>query len=177
MQISENLKLRLAIFDVDGVMTNGKIIISNDGNETKDFDVKDGLGLVLLQKIGVKVAIITGKQSQIVSHRFTSLGLEPDDIFQGQKNKLNAYSSLKKKYNLNDSEIAYMGDDLPDINLMNQVGVSAVPADCVDVVKNSANYICEKNGGYGAVREFCDYLLKQLGCYDEVLKNYLENGG
>ncbi|QIW10252.1 HAD-IIIA family hydrolase [Francisella sp. LA112445] len=177
MKINKSKNIRLLILDVDGVLTDGKIIISNDGNEYKNFNVKDGLGLVLLQKLGLKVAIITGKSSQIVADRFTSLGLRSEDIFQGQKNKLKAYEILKERYNLGDENIAYIGDDLPDITLMNKVGVSAAPADSIDIVKNYADYVCYHNGGDGAAREFCEYLIKQLGFYDKVLKDFVEFGG
>lgn len=95
MKISKEKNIKLAIFDVDGVLTDSRIIISNDGNEFKNFNVKDGLGLVLLQKLGVRIAIITGKESKIVHDRFISLGLDAEDIYQGQKNKIKAYENLK----------------------------------------------------------------------------------
>ena len=177
MKKNNSQNIKLLILDVDGVLSDGKIIISNDGNEYKNFDVKDGLGLVLVQKLGMKVAIITGKSSRIVTDRLTALGLDPSDIFQGQKNKLNAYEELKDKYSFNDDEIAYMGDDLPDITLMNKVGVSAAPADCVAAVRGYADYTCEHNGGNGAVREFCEYLMKQQGQYEAVLKSFIDDGG
>ena len=177
MKINKSKNIKLLILDVDGVLTDGKIIISNDGNEYKNFNVKDGLGLVLLQKLGLKVAIITGKNSRIVADRLAGLGLASEDIFQGQKNKLKAYEILKQRYNLEDKNIAYIGDDLPDITLMNKVGVSAAPADSIDIVKNYADYVCHHNGGDGAAREFCDYLIKQLGLYDKVIKDFVELGG
>ncbi|WP_150468232.1 KdsC family phosphatase [Francisella sp. SYW-9] len=177
MKTNKSKNIKLLILDVDGVLTDGKIIISNDGNEYKNFDVKDGLGLVLLQKLGLKVAIITGKSSQIVADRFTSLGLRSKDIFQGQKNKLEAYNILKERYALEDQYIAYMGDDLPDISLMNKVGVSAAPADCIDIVKSYADYVCHHKGGDGAVREFCEYLIKHLGLYDKVINDFVGLGG
>lgn len=170
-------KIRLVIFDVDGVMTDGKIIISNDGNESKNFDVQDGLGLVILQKLGVKIAIITGKTSRIVTNRFVALGLDEDDIFQGQKNKVNAYNSLLKKYSLKDTQIAYMGDDLPDLVLMSKVGLAVAPANAVSLVTDVANYVCKKEGGNGAVREFSEYLLKQMGYYKQVIDSFSEYGG
>ena len=169
--------IKLLIFDVDGVLSDSKIIISNDGNEYKNFDVKDGLGLVFVQKLGIKVAIITGKSSRIVTDRLTALGLDPEDIFQGQKNKLNAYQTLKDKYSLKDSQIAYMGDDLPDIILMNKVGISAAPADCSNIVSEYADYNCKHNGGNGAAREFCEYLIKLSGKYDAMLQSFIDDGG
>lgn len=177
MKKNNSKNIELLILDVDGVLTDGKIIISNDGNEYKNFDVKDGLGIVLLQKLGVKVAIITGKQSNIVADRISALGVDHRDIFQNQKNKLNAYQTLKDRYNLDDSQIAYMGDDLPDISLMNKVGISAAPADCISIVKDYADIVCQNNGGNGAVREFSEHLIKHLGKNDQVLTSFLEEGG
>lgn len=177
MENNTSKDIKLLIFDIDGVLTDSKIIVSNDGNEFKNFDVKDGLGLVLVQKLGIKVAVITGKQSKIVQDRITSLGVEFEDIFQGQKNKIKAYETLKSKYNLDDQNIAYMGDDLPDLVLMNKVGLSATPADSIEIVKDYAGYICQKNGGNGAAREFCEYLIKQLGLYDKVIDDFVEAGG
>ncbi|MED7819574.1 MULTISPECIES: KdsC family phosphatase [unclassified Francisella] len=177
MEVNKLEDIKLLVLDVDGVLTDGKIIISNDGNEYKNFNVKDGLGIVLLQKLGLKIAVITGKSSRIVEDRLISLGLDPEDIFQGQKNKLKAYELLKEKYNLKNENIAYIGDDLPDINLMNKVGISAAPADSLDIVKDYADYVCHKKGGDGAVREFCEYLIKYLGLYDKVIKDFVEFGG
>ena len=168
--------IKLLILDVDGVLTDSKIIISNDGNEFKNFNVKDGLGLVMLQKFGIKIAIITGKKSKIVNDRLISLGLNKEDIYQGQKNKLLAYEDLKKRHNLKDKNIAYMGDDLPDIILMNKVFFSATPADCISTVKRYANYVCSNNGGNGAVREVCDFILKQEGFHEKILNDF-ENFG
>lgn len=177
MKINHSRNIKLLILDVDGVLTNGKIIITNNGDELKNFDAKDGLGIVIVQKLGIKVAIITGKESKIVTDRFTSLGLDPEDILQGQKNKLKAYEFLKLKYKLNDDDIAYMGDDLPDLILMNKVAISATPADAITVVKDYAGYICQANGGAGAVREFCEYIMKQLNLYDKVVSDYIQSGG
>ncbi|AIT08662.1 3-deoxy-D-manno-octulosonate 8-phosphate phosphatase [Candidatus Francisella endociliophora] len=175
---TNNLKdIKLLIFDIDGVLTDSKIIISNDGNEFKNFNVKDGLGLVLVQKLGIKIAIITGKESKIVQDRLTKLGVDPEDIFQGQKNKLKAYESLKVKYSLQDQNIAYMGDDLPDLILMNKVGLSATPVDSISIVKKYSNYICKSRGGDGAAREFCDYIIEQLGLYDKVIDDFVNYGG
>ncbi|MFV9972992.1 MAG: KdsC family phosphatase [Francisella endosymbiont of Hyalomma asiaticum] len=177
MKINHSRNIKLLILDVDGVLTDGKIIITNNGDELKNFDAKDGLGIVLVQKLGIKVAIITGKESKIVTDRFTSLGLDPEDILQGQKNKLKAYEFLKLKYKLNDDDIAYMGDDLPDLILMNKVAISATPAAAITVVKDYADYICQANGGAGAVREFCEYIMKQLNLYDKVVSDYIQSGG
>ena len=177
MKIDKQKNIKLAIFDVDGVLTDSRIIISNDGNEFKNFNVKDGLGLVLLQKLGIRVAIITGKESKIVHDRFVSLGLDAEDIYQGQKNKIKSYENLKNKYDLNDQDIAYMGDDLPDLILMNKVGLSATPFDSIAIVKEYADYVCQNNGGNAAVREFCDYIIKHMGLHNKIINDFLEFGG
>ncbi|GAB4222584.1 MAG: HAD-IIIA family hydrolase [Francisella sp.] len=174
--MNNELNIKLLILDVDGVLTDGKVIITNNGDELKNFDVKDGLGIVLMQKLGIKVAIITGKESKIVADRFTKLGIDPQDIFQGQKNKIKAYEELKKRYNLDDTNIAYMGDDLPDICLMNKVKLSATPANAMEIVKNFADYICQSHGGAGAVREFCEYIIKKLNLYEKVISEYILYG-
>ncbi|ASG68018.1 3-deoxy-D-manno-octulosonate 8-phosphate phosphatase [Francisella halioticida] len=176
MKINKSKNIKLLILDIDGVLTDGKIIISNSGNEYKNFNVKDGLGLVLLQKLGLKIAVITGKSSRIVADRLASLGLDSEDIFQGQKNKLRAYEVLKERYNLENKNIAYIGDDLPDIALMNKVAVSAAPADSIGIVKDYADYVCHHNGGDGATREFCEYLIKHLGLHDKVVRDFVEFG-
>jgi len=164
--------IKLLILDVDGVLSDGKIIISNDGNEYKNFDVKDGLGIVLLQKAGIKVAVITGKESNIVINRLTSLGVDIDDIYQGQKNKTDAFNKLKTKYGINNSNIAYMGDDLPDIIIMKEVFLPAAPSNAVHAVKKYADYVCACSGGNGAVRELCDFILKQEGLYYKIVKDF-----
>lgn len=166
--------IQLLILDVDGVLSDGYIILDNQGNELKNFDVKDGLGMLLLQKSGVKIAIITGKSSQIVKDRFTALGIE--DIFQGQKNKIAAYNQLKIKYRLQDSEIGYIGDDLPDLPLIKIVGFSAAPKDGVKFIRQSVDYVCKHKGGRGAVREICELILEDKGLLDKVYNDFAVYG-
>ncbi|WP_116963020.1 HAD-IIIA family hydrolase [Fastidiosibacter lacustris] len=166
--------VKLLVLDVDGVLSDGKIILSNDGNETKSFDVKDGLGMVLLQKLGIKIAVITGKSSQIVHNRLTALGVQ--DVYQGQKNKVTAFSDLLEKYHLSTAEAAYMGDDLPDLSIIDKVCVSFAPHDAVHIVKEKVDYICTHRGGHGAVREICDLFLQAHDKYDKVIADYIVHG-
>lgn len=168
------LKVKYVISDVDGVLSDGKIIIDNKGVESKHFDVKDGLGLILLQKAGVGVGIITGKSSDIVQRRFEALGIK--DIYQGQKNKLNAFGELKQKYDLSDDEIACIGDDLPDLALLAKVGVAVAPKDASHLILPTVDYLCTKPGGYGAVREFVEILLAAKGLLDTLLSDYKIQG-
>lgn len=170
-----NLKnIKLLILDVDGVLSDGRIVLGNDGNELKFFDVKDGLGILLLQKFGIKVAIITGKSSNLVQERFENLGIV--DIYQGQKNKLVAFANLKEKYSLSDCEVAYMGDDLPDLPIIKKVGFSASPKDAVFEIKNTVDYICENLGGRGAVRELCDIILHSKGLSSKIISDFIIYG-
>ena len=176
-KIAINQKLsniQLLVLDVDGVLTDGKIILSNDGNESKHFNVKDGLGIKLVQKIGIKVAIITGKSSEIVATRFSKLGIK--EILQGQENKLAAFKQLQQKYQLNHSEIGYIGDDLPDIAVMKKSGFSAAPQDAIAIVKNTADYVCKNSGGQGAVREICDLLLSTRELLNGIVNDYMTLG-
>ncbi len=166
--------IQLLILDVDGVLSDGKIILSNDGNETKLFDVKDGLGILLLQKFGIKLAVITGKSSQIVHDRLTALGV--NDIYQGQKNKIQAYEDLLTKHQISERNVAYMGDDLPDLTLMLKSAVSFAPADALSAVKMRVDYVTSQQGGCGAVREVCDLILESKGLLDKIVDDYITVG-
>ncbi len=159
--ISIAKKIKLAAFDVDGVMTDGSLTFLEDGKEIKTFNAKDGLGVVMLSKAGIVTSIITARDNPVVKLRAEMIDIK--ELFMGAKNKLNALSELKQKYNLKDDEIAYMGDDLPDLCVLNTVGLSSCPKDAVDEVKSSCNFVSGYNGGKGAVRELCDFILKAKG--------------
>lgn len=151
-------KIKMAIFDVDGVMTDGGMIMDQDGKEYKVFNAKDGQGLVMLNKAGVKTVIITAKESLMVQKRFSSLGFTR--IYQGQRNKENALADVVDDYELKFDEIAYMGDDLPDLCVLRKVGLPACPKDAVPEVIKASRFVSSKDGGKGAVRELCDLILK-----------------
>lgn len=151
-------KIKVAIFDVDGVMTDGSMIFDNDGKEYKVFNAKDGQGLVMLNKAGVKTVVITAKESFIVQKRFEMLGFTR--IYQGQKNKEYALAEVVDDFELKFDEIAYMGDDLPDLCVLRKVGLPACPRDAVIEVVKASRFISQKDGGHGAVRELCDLILK-----------------
>ncbi|WP_456456118.1 KdsC family phosphatase [Thermovibrio sp.] len=151
--------VKLLILDVDGVLTDGTITYTPFGTEIKSFNVKDGFGIVKALKEGLKVAIVSGRYSSLVEKRFSELGVE--EIYQGVKDKLELYNSLKEKFSLEDFQIAVMGDDLPDIPLLKVCGVSGAPKDAVPEVKLIVDFVSTKEGGKGAVREFIDFLLKE----------------
>ncbi len=150
-------KIKLVAFDVDGVLTDGSLTFDENGVEYKTFNAKDGQGIVMINKTGFITAIITARQNGTVRHRFNNLGMTK--LFEGQKNKLAALDELCEEFNVTYEEIAYMGDDLPDICVLEKVGLGSCPADAVTEVLNCAKFISTKNGGRGAVRELCDFIL------------------
>ncbi|MCF2862601.1 3-deoxy-manno-octulosonate-8-phosphatase KdsC [Pseudoalteromonas sp. Cnat2-41] len=154
-------RTRLLICDIDGVFSDGRIYLGNQGEELKAFNTKDGFGIKALLNAGVEVAVITGRQSQIVQTRMQSLGVP--HIYQGKENKLEAYAQLKRTLNLSDEQIAYIGDDGPDLPVMEQVGFAVAVNDAHPLVKRIAHYSTLLPGGFGAVRELTDLLMLAQG--------------
>ena len=152
------MKIKLVAFDVDGVMTDGSITYDENGVEYKTFNAKDGQGITNLNKAGIITAIITGRKNGTVEHRAENLKIK--ELYQGSKNKIADLEEIMQKYNISFNEVAYMGDDTPDICILEKVTLKGCPADAMDEVKKVANFVSTKNGGRGAVREFCDYILK-----------------
>ena len=144
-------KIKVAIFDVDGVMTDGGMILDEEGKEYKVFNAKDGQGLVMLNRAGVKTVIITAKESYMVQKRFTALGFTR--IYQGQRNKETALDEVVDDYELKFDEVSYMGDDLPDLCVLRKVGLPSCPNDAVPEVVKASRFVSSKDGGRGAVRE------------------------
>ena len=158
----DNLKklasqIKLIGFDVDGVLTNGEIIYTDKGDELKIFSAKDGHGMFSLSKEGFITAIITARSSSIVDKRAKDLDIT--HVYQGSKNKLLAMQELMAMYNLDFSQIAYVGDDIPDICILEKAGLSCCPADAVGNVKRICAFVSTKQGGKGAVREICDFII------------------
>ena len=148
------MTIKLVAFDVDGVLTDGSLTFDENGHEYKTFNAKDGQGIVNLNNAGIITAIITARKNGTVEHRAKNLNIK--ELHQGCKNKIATLDEIINKYNISYDEIAYMGDDLPDICILEKVSLKGCPADAVDEVKAAANFISSKNGGRGAVREFCD---------------------
>ena len=149
-------KIKLLVFDVDGVMTDGSITYDENGIEYKTFNAKDGHGLAKMIKSGFLTAVITGRRNGTVDRR--SEDLHFTEVYQGVKNKLPILEAIMEKYGLDYSQVSYMGDDEPDIPVLEKVGIAACPADAVDKVRKVCNFVSSKNGGKGAVRELCDYI-------------------
>ena len=154
-------KIRTFIFDVDGVLTDGKILINSDGELLRSFDTKDGYAMKCALVKGFKIAIITGGRNEAVRERFKELGVI--DIYLGTHQKLDAYQDLMDNYNLNPEEILYIGDDIPDIPVMEKVGLGCCPADATSDVKAIADYVSHKKGGEGCVRELIEQVLRVQG--------------
>ena len=152
--------LRLLALDVDGVLTDGRLYYGNDGEELKAFNIKDGLGLKLLQRAGVAVAIITGRRSQIVERRAAELGIA--HVVQGREDKRAALEELCAVLGLSLAQCAYMGDDLPDLGALRAAGIGLAPADAVDAVAAAADWQSRYPGGAGCVREACEQLLHAM---------------
>jgi 3-deoxy-D-manno-octulosonate 8-phosphate phosphatase (KDO 8-P phosphatase) len=148
----------MLLLDVDGVMTDGGIYYSNGTDEFKKFNIKDGYGIVKLHRAGINVGIITGRISNIVTRRAQDLKIQ--EVHQNLENKLEAYESILQKYNLQDAQVAYIGDDEFDLEVLNRVGFSAAPADAMAVLRKQVDYICKCKGGDGAVREVIDMILQ-----------------
>lgn len=166
--------IKLLILDVDGVLTDGHIIFGRDGELMKNFHSQDGLGITAAHKAGLKTAIITGRESQIVQLRSSELKIM--DVYQGAMNKVEALAALLEKYKLNVEEVAYVGDDLIDLPVMVQVGLSCAVANAVEEVKKHAHLVTSHRGGQGAVREVVEFILKSQGKWDDIVNAYIQGG-
>lgn len=164
-------KIKLLVLDVDGVLTDGKLYFANSGEEQKAFNILDGLGIKLLQNSGVKVAIITGRTSQLVARRAGELGIT--NLIQKSPDKLVALKNMAKDFDLALNQIAFMGDDYPDLPAMTAVGLALSPLNAHPEVARRSHWQSRNKGGEGAVREACDMLMQAQGSYQAALANYL----
>ncbi len=154
-------KIKLILLDVDGVMTDGRIILDNQGNELKAFHVRDGHGIKLAQKAGIIIGIITGRDSEVVNIRARELGI--GEIHQGAHDKIAVYDALISKYGFRDEEAAFIGDDVVDLSIFKRVGIAATVADCDPAVRPYVDLVTKAKGGRGAVREVINLILKNQG--------------
>ena len=164
-------RIRLVIFDVDGVLTDGSLYLGDDGQEYKAFNSRDGHGMKMLQNSGVAIGIITGRTSQVVSHRMGSLGIE--HVYQGQQDKLPAFEELLQKLALAPEQVAYVGDDVVDLPILIRVGLAIAVQDAHPLVKQHSHWITPSAGGRAAAREVCELIMQAQGTLDGQLKHYL----
>lgn len=171
-QIERAAKIKAIITDVDGVLTDGGIIYDNDGKEYKRFNVKDGQIISHLKRAGILVGAITGRESDVV--KFRCRELQFDFHFHGAKDKLKIYKEIKAKYNLEDEEIAYLGDDIIDIPILLTCGLGIVPSDAIAYLYDYANIITFSKGGGGVLREAADLILAAQGKMQNILSYYID---
>lgn len=164
-------KVRLAVFDVDGVLTDGRLYFLADGSEFKSFNTLDGQGIKMLQRSGVDTAIITGRSSPVVELRAKNLGIS--HLYQGREDKLTALDELLSTLKLSYENVAYLGDDLPDLAVIRRVAFGAAVANAESFIKTHADYVTLAKGGEGAVREFCQLIMAAQGSLENVLNSYL----
>ncbi len=154
------LRIRALVLDVDGVLTDGSLTFDEEGRELKSFDVKDGLGLVLLRDLGYRIGIISSRVSKVVAQRCRDLKIPDECILQGELDKAAAFDKLVGRWGFESYEAVAVGDDLPDLGMMRRAGIGACPSDAVSIVKDAAALHLTKPGGGGAVRELCDLILE-----------------
>ncbi|MFO1386640.1 MAG: 3-deoxy-manno-octulosonate-8-phosphatase KdsC [Chitinivorax sp.] len=164
--------LKLLVLDVDGVLTDGKLYLSDSGEEIKAFNTLDGHGLKMLKASGVDVAIITGRKSRLVEIRAGNLGIA--HLYQGVEDKLSAFRELIGKLGLQPQQVAFMGDDLVDLPAMRRAGLALTVPAAPALVKQNAHYVSERSGGDGAVREVCELIMQAHGTFDAQVAPYLE---
>lgn len=164
-------KIKLAIFDVDGVMTDGSLYLADDGQEFKAFNTLDGHGMKMLNRSGVELAIITGRTSQLVALRAINLGVT--HLYQGSEDKLATFLELLEKTGLDPAECAYMGDDVVDLPVMRRCGLAVCVPAAPALVKQHSHTITQNPGGGGAVRELCELIMQAQGTFDAQLAPYL----
>ncbi len=164
-------QIRLVIFDVDGVLTDGKLFFDDSGREYKAFHARDGHGIKMLRNSGVEVAIISGRQSESVARRMASLGVE--HVYQGQEDKVAAFNELCNKLPVNSMQVAHVGDDLPDLPLMRRAGMAIAVADAHFAVLERADWCTKLCGGQGAAREVCDLIMQAQETLDAAINTYL----
>jgi 3-deoxy-D-manno-octulosonate 8-phosphate phosphatase (KDO 8-P phosphatase) len=157
-------------FDVDGVMTDGGIILNNDGVESKRFNSRDGHALKLLVRSGIKVSIITGRKSKVVEHRAAEVGIT--SIYQGVSDKLKVYQEVLRDFNLKPEETAFAGDDLVDLPIMVRCALPMAPSDAAPDALSVAKFVAKSKGGRGAVREMIEYIFKGKGLWDAIIDGY-----
>lgn len=158
----------MILMDVDGVLTDGKIIFTSAGTEIKEFNIQDGMAITLARMAGLKTGVITGRESKMVQRRAEELGY--DFISQGNTKKLPRYEEIKKQFGFSNEEVCYIGDDLPDMPILKKVGFSVAVANARDELKAISDYTTEKSGGNGAVREVIDKILKAQGIFDKLVE-------
>ncbi len=167
-------QIRLVVFDVDGVLTDGSLYLGDDGQEYKAFHSRDGHGMKMLQKTGVTIGIITGRSSEVVKYRMANLGI--GHVFQGQKDKLPAFEQLLATLGLAPEQAAYVGDDVVDLPVMRRCGLAIAVQDAHTLVRQHAHWQTPHGGGRGAARDVCELIMEAQGSLEAMMQTYLSDG-
>jgi len=163
-------RIRLILFDVDGVLTDGRVVLHGDGSESKQFHVRDGIVMVWAQRVGLKVGLLSARMSATTTERAAQLGITL--VHQGVPSKIEAYEEIVGDIGLNDDEVAYMGDDIVDLAVLGRVGLAAAPADAVPEVRECVHWISPSAGGCGAARELLELILRAQGRWDTIVSSF-----
>lgn len=164
--------IRMLVLDVDGVLTDGRLYFDNEGNEMKAFSTRDGLGLRCLQRCGIELALITGRQSDIVDRRAEQLGIV--HVYQGRNDKLDVLIELLEKTGIDEKQVCYAGDDWVDLAVLGRVGLAVTVHDADKIVKNRVHWVTSRDGGRGAVREICNLILAAQGLDQKVFEELID---
>lgn len=162
--------VRLLLFDVDGVLTDGKVLIHADGSESKQFAIKDGIAIVLAQRHGLLTGVLSGRASPATLHRAQQLGMAV--VYDNVTTKVETYAQILAAHGLIDEEVAYMGDDLLDLPVLARAGLSAAPADAVPEVRARVHFVSRTRGGEGAARDLVELVLRAQGKWDAVVASF-----
>ncbi len=164
-------QIKLVVFDVDGVLTDGSLFVGDDGQEYKAFNARDGLGMKMLQRSGVEIGIITARSSQVVEHRMHNLGIKY--VYQGRLEKLPAFEGLVEKLGLDFEQTAYVGDDVVDLQVLKRAGLAIAVQDAHPIAKQHAHWQTPHNGGRGAARDVCDLIMEAQNTLDTQVQYFL----
>ena len=165
--------IKLLLFDVDGVLTDGSIIVHSDGSESKEFNIRDGAGIVWAQRAGLAIGLLSARLADATAVRATQLGITI--VVQGAANKLLGYERILEDSGLTDDQVGYMGDDLQDLPVLRRAGFSAAPADAAPEVRAAVQWVSSSGGGHGAVRECIEHVLRAQGTWRTAVADYLES--
>ncbi|HEY3044014.1 MAG TPA: HAD hydrolase family protein [Vicinamibacterales bacterium] len=163
-------RIRLVLFDVDGVLTDGRVVLHGDGRESKQFHIRDGIVMVWAQRVGLKIGLLSARKSATTAERAAQLGITL--VHQGVASKIDAYDEIVSDIGLNDEEVAYMGDDIVDIAVLSRVGLAAAPADAVAEVRDRVHWVAPSPGGSGAARELLELILRAQGRWDAIVRSF-----
>ena len=164
-------RIKLLLFDVDGVLTDGKILLHSDGSESKTFDIKDGTAIVWAQRLGLTVGFLSARTSAATSQRAAQLGITL--LHQGVRSKLDTYDQIADSLMLDDAQVAYMGDDILDLPVLSRVGLAAAPADAAEDVRTRVHWVSRCNGGSGAARDLIETILRAQGRWESIVATYM----